>query len=117
MTSQNSWTSPFALGADAPRDSLRDNPKERDQLTRIFNTAMIAASAEGEQEFSKRLQALVSTPAFLAILHAMKHLAQSEGISEKEAAESIIATFKQLETVWKDYVYLEGVQRLRGSKS
>lgn len=117
MTNQKSWSSPFSLNADTHRDALRDNPKERDQLARIFNTAMIAASADGEKEFSKRLQALVGTPAFHAILHAVKHMADSEGCSEKEAAESIIATFKQLETVWKDYVYLEGVQRLRGPKS
>ena len=116
MTTHNLWSNSFSQPSGNPRDSLKENPKERDQLARVFNTAMIASGAEADQDFSKRLQALVQTPAFTAILDSVKQLAESEGISEKEASEAIIATFKRLENIWKDYVYLEGVQKLKGPK-
>lgn len=101
---------------ESSRDQARD--KDREYLTRIFNTAMISTAVDGAaQDISKRLQALLQTPAFQAILHATKNLAVTQNMSEKEAAELLISTFRKLDEVWKHYVHLEGIQKLRGPKT
>lgn len=85
------------------------------QLLRVFNTAIIATRVgDSDRDLSGALMEIVSTPAFKAILAATRELALSQGISEKEAASTIIETFRQVDKVWSDYVFREGVERLKG---
>lgn len=85
-----------------------------DELTRIFNSALVTTRAESLKDFTTELFGLVESPAFRAILAAIRQHARNYGLSEKEAAEQIIQTFRKVDRIWADYIYQEGVDRLRG---
>lgn len=84
-----------------------------EDTARIFNTAIVSTQVGGSRDFSQELAGLVDSPAFRSILSAVKQHARLQGISEKVAAEQIIQTFRCLDRAWTNYVFQEGVERLR----
>ncbi len=56
---------------------------------------------------------MMNSPAFRSILKAAQHLAAKSGVTEKEAAEQIIRTFRKLDTLWSEYLVREGVEKVR----
>jgi hypothetical protein len=82
-------------------------------MTRIFNTALIATKAEAARDFSSELYTLVESPGFSSIVEAIRTLARTQNINEREAAETIIRTFRKLDQLWSEYVFQEGVDRLK----
>lgn len=85
-----------------------------EELTRIFNSALVSSRAESLKDFSHELLGLVESPAYQALINAVRQLARSQGIGERESAEILIQTFRKLDRLWSDYVFQEGVDRLRG---
>lgn len=84
-----------------------------DDLARVFNTAIVATQAPENRNKAAELHQLMESPAFRAILAATRQLARSEGMTERQAAEQVIRTFRKVDQIWSDYVYQEGVDRLR----
>lgn len=84
-----------------------------DALARVFNTALVSTRAEPLRDFSTELFTLIQTPAFRAILTAIKQLALTQNLSEREAAESVISTFREVDRVWEDYIRQEGIDRVK----
>ena len=84
-----------------------------DELVRVFNTAIVATRASAPRDLSTELFTLVDSPAFRSILQSVRSLARGQQISEKEASELIIETFRKMDRIWADYVYQEGVDRLK----
>lgn len=82
------------------------------ELARVFNTALVATRTEAVRDFSAELYSLVESPAFQAILLAVRQLAKQQGTSEQEASEQIIKTFRKMDRTWSDYLFHEGVDRL-----
>lgn len=87
-------------------------------LTKTLNTAFVSTqlgvidaslSAGGDPE----LQRLMGTPAFRAILSAVRELAVTENLDEQEAAERIVTTVRRLDQLWREYLIREGLERLR----
>lgn len=95
----------------APANGSSANVEE---LTRIFNSALVSSRAESLKDFSHELLGLVESPAYQAIINAVRQLARSQAIGERESAEILIQTFRKLDRLWSDYVFQEGVDRLRG---
>lgn len=85
-----------------------------DQSTKFFNTAIIATKIPKVSNYSSRLNSLVQSKAFLAILSAIQKHAQDSGISEEQAAEEIVQTFREIDAIWNDYIFQEGLEKLRG---
>lgn len=96
-----------------PTNSSSTQSAGSDDLTRVFNTALVATRAESIQDFSTELYTLLDSPAFKAILQAVRHLSRTQGISEKDAAESLIQSFRRIDKIWSDYVFQEGLDRLK----
>jgi hypothetical protein len=88
-----------------------------DDLVRVFNTALVSTRVEGVRDFSAEIYALVESPAFRAILNAVRQHARLQGLSERDAAEAIIQTFRKMDRVWGEYVFQEGVDRLKHQPS
>ena len=84
-----------------------------EDLTRIFNTALVATRAESVQDFSTELYTLLESPPFRVILQAIRQLAKNQGLGDKEAAETLIQTFRRIDKIWGDYVFQEGLDRLK----
>ena len=85
-----------------------------DDLIRVFNTALVATQASQARDFSNEIFELMENPAFRAILGAVRQHARLQGLSERQAAEQIITTFRKMDRVWGEYVFSEGVERLKG---
>lgn len=85
-----------------------------EELTRIFNTALVASRAQGERAFAPEMVATMKAPAFDAILGAVRELAATQKISERAAAEQIITAFRKVDALWTDYLIQEGMARLKG---
>jgi hypothetical protein len=81
----------------------------------IFNTAFVRSRALSPgRDLTGELAEISKTPAYQAIMQAALQLAQTQNISELEAAEQIITTFRKMDDVWKNYVLQEGMARITG---
>ena len=87
------------------------------QSTKLFNTAVIATKipkgSNSTGEVSALLHALVQSVTFQAILKSIREHATLQGISEAQAAEEIVRTFRDIDSVWNDYIFQEGLDRLK----
>ncbi len=102
-------------GARSPSMSSSATPSQPvDDLVRIFNTALVSSRVESQKSFSEEVFALMDSPAFRSILHAIRQMSKAEGISEAHAAEKIITTFRKLDRLWDSYLLNEGVSKVRG---
>lgn len=95
--------------ASLPIASLED-------LGRTFNTALLTSLARSSQGCSEEIQSAMETQAFHSLLSSIRHLSRSQGISEAAAAEEIIRTVRRLDTAWRDYVFQQGLERLKSSE-
>ncbi len=92
----------------------QQEPQQEDGSTKIaLNTAVISTKATRPGAMGVRYQTLSNNPAFTAIASAVLHLSQKTGVSEQEAAQQVILAFRELDAIWDDYVYQEGLAILR----
>ena len=90
---------------------------DNDQLSRLLNTAIIATKIPRQGNYSARFQELVQSEALGVILQAIKSYAQQKGITEDAAAQTIAQTFRDLDKLWDDYIFQEGLERLKSQIS
>ena len=88
-----------------------------DQSTRLFNTAVIATKLPKLSNYSSKLSELVQGKAFQAILLAIRAYAEQTGVTEEQAAEEIVETFRNIDQVWNDYIFQEGLDKLKSNLS
>jgi hypothetical protein len=86
-----------------------------DDLARLFNTALVSTRDQSSRDWMGEIQRLMETPAFHSLLTSIRHLARSQGMSEVAAAEEMIRTVRALDSVWRDYVFQEGLDRIKSS--
>lgn len=91
-----------------------DHP-DLDHLARCFNTALIFTRAETPLNLTHELKSLMDSSAYRHILEAMQKLAATEGITETQAAEKMVAAFRKVDQIWSQYVFMEGLSRLKDS--
>ena len=89
----------------------------REDLSRIFNTALVGTQEKERRNFSSELREITDRAAFKAILSAVRQLAGVQGIDERQAAEQVIQTFRKVDAIWDDYIFQEGLDRIRGPRS
>ncbi len=87
----------------------------RPDLARIFSTAIVSTRTESETDHCQKLSALMESPAAKVLLEAIQQLARSEGISELEAGQDLVRVFREIDQVWADYLYQEGLGRVMSS--
>lgn len=80
----------------------------------LLNTAIIKSKEKKiDPSYETRLKSICDSPALDAINKAISHLAESQKISRDQAALQIIETMRELDSIWGDYVAMEGIDRLR----
>lgn len=84
-----------------------------DQSTKLFNTAIIATKIPKLSNYSSKLSDLVASKPFQAILLAIREYAAQTGLSEEQAAEEIVQTFREIDQIWNDYIFQEGLDKLK----
>ncbi len=83
-------------------------------LSRIFSTAIVSTRVEKERDLSREISEMMKSPAFQAILEAVDRYAAEQGLSTKQAAEDLIETFRKVDGCWSEFVFQQGVNRVRG---
>src|SRR4051812_2916124 len=73
------------------------SPAQSAELTRVFNAAVLSTRTDRKRDFAAELYQLVETPAFEAILQAIRALAARSGqaMTDRQAAEQVIETFRK----------------------
>ena len=82
-------------------------------LTKSFNTAVISSRDQSGRELSSELAELVRSAPFNSILHAVRSFAETAGLTEQEASQKIIETFRKVDAIWGQYLLQEGLDRLK----
>jgi len=103
------------LSASIPSPTPAPSSPPVDDLSRVFNTALVSSRIDPSHDHATELFKIVETGAFRAILGAVRQLARSEGLSDRDAATDIIQTFRKLDGVWTDYLVREGADRLKAT--
>ncbi len=80
----------------------------------IINTAFIKSKEKKiNQTFEERLHQICHSPAIEALQKSIVYLSESQKISRDQAALQLIETFRELDSIWSDYVTMEGIDRLK----
>ncbi len=77
---------------------------------------MVASLADENRDFSEEFSQIMQSSAFKSILGAIQTHARSEQITVRQATEQVIQTFRQMDDLWRGYVYREGVDRLGSAR-
>ena len=108
MTQQSSNSGfPYAAAPSAPIPL--------DDLARLFNTALVTTRDQSNRDWMGEIQRRMESPAFQALMTSIRHLARTQGVTEGAAAEEMIRTVRALDSIWRDYVFQEGLDRIKSS--
>ena len=84
------------------------------EAVKLFNTAVIKSKEKKiNSSYEERLAEVCQSPVMSALLFAANHLAEEQKISTDFAAIQIIETVRELDTIWNDYVLMEGIGKLK----
>jgi hypothetical protein len=87
---------------------------ENPQLIQLINTAIIKSKEKKiNSSYEERLSKACKKPAIQAFAVAIESLSEMENISRDQAAISLIETVRELDTIWNDYVMIEGIGKLK----
>lgn len=94
--------------------STQASSHSRQHIAQLLNTAIVKSKEQTvRSNFQERLQAVCNSKAVESIGIAAKHLADAENISHDQAMGKLIETFRELDSIWSDYVTMEGLSRLK----
>jgi hypothetical protein len=84
------------------------------ESVQLLNTAIIKSKEKKiDSSYDERLKKICQSPVFESLNKAIAHLAESQKISRDQASLQIIETIRELDSVWTDYVTMEGIHSLR----
>lgn len=108
------FKSSVASTPETPKSSLSDT---EERLCRVLNSAMVSTrgSLEGAAASSstQELAVLMKTPAYRHLLLAVENMAEEQGLTEKDAAEVMVQTFRRVDQIWSEYLIQLGLERLK----
>lgn len=80
----------------------------------LLNTAIIKSKEKKiDNSYEDRLAKINNSPAIEVINKSISLLAESQKISRDQAALQIIESIRELDSIWTDYVTMEGIDRLK----
>lgn len=84
------------------------------EAVKLFNTAVIKSKEKKiNSSYEERLAEVCQSPVMSALLVAVNTLAEDQKISADHAAVQIIDTVRELDSIWNDYVIMEGIGKLK----
>ena len=87
---------------------------ENQESVQLLNTAIIKSKEKKiDSTYEERLAEVCRSPAVKALTHAITAFSESQKISPDQAAIQLIETVRELDTIWNDYVMMEGLSRLK----
>lgn len=87
---------------------------ENQELIQLLNTAIVKTKEKRiDSSYEERLSETCKKPAVLALSIAIEQLSEKENISRDQAAMQIVETVRELDSIWSDYVMMEGLSKLK----
>jgi hypothetical protein len=87
---------------------------ENQELIQLLNTAVVKTKEKKiDSSYEERLSEVCQRPAINALSHAISKLSEQENISQDQAAMELIETVRDLDSIWNDYVLMEGLTKLK----
>ena len=87
---------------------------DNQESVQLLNTAIIKSKEKKiDSSYEQRLSKACNTPAIRALTVAINHLAETQNISHDQAAMQLVETVRELDTIWTDYVMMEGIGKLK----
>ena len=84
------------------------------EAVKLFNTAVIKSKEKKiNASYEERLAEVCQSPVMSALLVAVNSLSEDQKISTDHAAVQIIDTVRELDSIWNDYVLMEGIGKLK----
>ncbi|MBY0517724.1 MAG: hypothetical protein K2P81_12510 [Bacteriovoracaceae bacterium] len=81
----------------------------------LLNTAIIKSKEKKiSHSYEERLMKLSNSPVIEHINKSIAQLSESQKISKDQAALMVIEAIRELDSIWSDYVVMEGIDRLKG---
>ena len=80
----------------------------------LLNTAIIKSKEKKiDNSYEDRLNKINNSPAIEAINKSISAFAETQNISRDHAAVQVIEALRELDSIWTDYVTMEGIDRLK----
>lgn len=87
---------------------------DKQDAIQLLNTAIIKSKEKKiNATYEERLSKVCSSPVMSAILVAVENLSEEQKISKDQASVQIIETIRELDSIWNDYVLMEGIGKLK----
>lgn len=87
---------------------------DKQDAIQILNTAIVKSKEKRiNASYEERLARVCNSPVTNALLVAIDHLAEEEKISKDQAAISLVEAVRELDSIWNDYVLMEGIGKLK----
>jgi hypothetical protein len=87
---------------------------DKQDAIQLLNTAIIKSKEKKiNASYEERLSKVCSSPVMSAILVAVENLSEEQKISKDQASVQIIETIRELDSIWNDYVLMEGIGKLK----
>ncbi len=84
------------------------------EAIQLLNTAIIKTKEkEIDSSYEDRLSKACNAGAIEALSMATTYLADAKKISRDQAAMQLVETIRELDTIWNDYVMMEGISKLK----
>ena len=83
---------------------------DNQECIQLLNTAIIKSKERKiDSSYEQRLSKTCADPAIAALTVAINYLAETEKISNDQAAIRIVETVRSLDSIWTDYLLMEGL--------
>jgi len=87
---------------------------ENQEFIQLLNTAIVKTKEKKiDSSYEERLTETCKKPAVSALAVAIEQLSEIENISKDQAAMQIVETVRELDSIWSDYVMMEGLSKLK----
>ncbi len=87
---------------------------ENQDFAQLINTAIIKTKEKKlKHSYEDRLAKACHSPVIASLGVAISHLAETQNLSNDQAAIMIVETVRELNSVWEDYISMEGINHLK----
>ena len=87
---------------------------ENQESVQLLNTAIIKSKEKKiDGSYEERLSKACQTSALRSLSLAVSQLSESQKISRDQAAIQIVDLVRELDSIWTDYVMMEGINKLK----
>ena len=80
----------------------------------LLNTAIVKSKEIGiDDSYEERLKKICDSPVLSHLNKTIISLSEELNVSRDQSAQMIVETIKELDSIWSNYILMEGIDRLK----